>query len=102
MTRSRVFQSILISAGVILMAGCVTVYPGGNPVPEGSLDERYFQKEAKNYEKYQNEGQTVYCSTPNTSGEALIPYIGYVRCISEPELREAVRDWRKDRVTAKQ
>ena len=101
MTRNGVFQSILISAGVILMAGCVTVYPGGNPVPEGSLDDRYFQKEAAYYEKYQNEGQVVYCSTPKTSGNAMYPYIGHVRCISEPELREAVRDRRKDRVSAK-
>jgi len=97
MTRNGVFQSILISAGVILMAGCVAIYPGGNSVPAGSLDERYFQREAENYEKFQNEGQVVYCSTPKTSDEALFPYIGYVRCINESDLRKAVRDWRMAR-----
>lgn len=97
MTRNGVFQSIAISVGVILMAGCVAIYSGGNAVPAGSLDDRYFQREAENYEKFQDEGQVVYCSTPKTRDVALIPYIGYVRCINECDLRKAVRDWRMAR-----
>lgn len=101
MTRNRVFHSVLLATGVLMIASCAS-QPASTPAPTGSLDEEYFQKEAANYEKFQRDGQPVYCSTANTKGDALIPYIGYVRCISEPELREAVRDWRRDRVTAKQ
>jgi hypothetical protein len=96
MSSNRVFRSVLFAAGAVLLTACASQ----TVAPNGTLDDKYFEKEAQNYEKFQHEGQTVYCSTPETRGAAIIPYIGHVRCISEPDLRLAVRDWRRDRVPA--
>ena len=90
MTRNRVFHSFLMSAGVFLLAACATNRPSGY------LDEKYFPAEAKYYEKFQLEGATVYCATKDSrSGQALMPYYGTSRCITEADLRQAVRDVRK-------
>ena len=96
MSIHRVFRSILLGAGVAVLTACASQTNG----PNGTLDDKYFEREAQNYQKFEHEGQTVYCSTAETRGDAIIPYIGHVRCISEPDLRLAVRDWRRDRVPA--
>ena len=68
MTRNRVFHSFLISASVLLMSACATTRP------PGYLDEKYFQAEAKYYEKFQFEGTTVYCApVDRSSSQALFP-----------------------------
>ena len=86
MTRNRVFHSLLMSAGVLLMAACATTRP------DGYLDERYFQAEARYYEKFQHEGMTVYCASRDfSSRQALFPG----QCISEADLRQVVRDARR-------
>jgi hypothetical protein len=90
MTRNRVFQSLLISACVFLMTACA------NNRPPGYLDDKYFRAEAKYYEKFQLEGTTVYCATKDShAGQGLMPYYGTPRCITEADLRLAVRDVRK-------
>jgi hypothetical protein len=86
MTSNRAFLSVLLSASVLLLAACASQ-------PAGSLDEKYFQREASNYLKFQHEGQTVYCQTePNAA--SLIPYNANRRCISEAALRQAVKNYR--------
>jgi len=91
MTRNRVFHSVLLATGVLLLAACATNRP------PGYLDEKYFQAEAKYYEKFQHEGTTVYCATKDSrSGLGLMPYYGTPRCITEADLRQMVRDVRRD------
>ncbi len=92
MATNRVLSAIFLAAGVLLVGACTS-----QPASRQSLDDRYFQAEARNYEKFQHEGQVVYCSTAETSDRALIPYVGHVRCISEASLRNAVSDWRRSR-----
>ncbi len=89
MANNRVFRTILLATGVLLIAGCATQ-------PTQSLDEKYFQKEASNFLKFQHEGQTVYCQTEE-SGATLIPYDPNRRCISEAALRKAVENYRVSR-----
>jgi hypothetical protein len=96
MAKNRVMGKVLLAIGVAAVAGCAT-QPASEAV---SLDEIYFQREAENYEKFQQDGETIYCATANTSGNALIPYTGNPRCLSERDLRLAVRDWRRDRQVA--
>ena len=98
MVRIRLFSSILIAAGMLASTASVAE-PTSRSAWAQSVDDRYFQREAANYLKFENEGQTVYCTSMKTSNEALIPHIGYARCITEANLRKAVRDWRRDRVT---
>ncbi len=89
MARNRVFRSVLLAAGVLLMAACAS-----QPAPTtGSLDEKYFQREANNYLKFQHEGQTVYCQSDRLTA-SLIPHKW---CISESALRQRVEDSRMSR-----
>jgi outer membrane biogenesis lipoprotein LolB len=89
MARTRVFRSVLLAAGVLMVAACAS-----QPAPTTvSLDEKYFQREANNYQKFQYEGQTVYCqSQPQTA--SLIPNKW---CITESALRQRVENARRDR-----
>ena len=98
MVRVHVVSSILLAAGVFSNAAGAAE-PVYKIIPVNTVAERYFQREAANYLKFEQDGQTVYCTSAKTGNEALIPHIGYVRCISESDLRRAVRDWRRDRVT---
>jgi len=92
MARNRVFRSMLLASGVLLMAACAS-QPASRT---GSLDEQYFQREASNYLKFQHEGKTVYCQT-EAQPATLIPYDPNRRCISEAALRQAVENYRRDR-----
>ncbi|HET9215544.1 MAG TPA: hypothetical protein VFR18_01115 [Terriglobia bacterium] len=86
MAINHVVRSILLASGVLLMGACASQ-------PEGSLDEKYFQREASYHQKFQHEGQTVYCQTePNSN--SLIPFDPNRRCISETALRRAVENYR--------
>jgi outer membrane biogenesis lipoprotein LolB len=89
MATNRVFRSVLLAAGVLLMAACAS-QPASTT---GSLDEKYFQREANNYQKFQHEGQTVYCQNESQAG-SLIPYKW---CISESALRQRVENFRRNR-----
>jgi len=86
MSSNRVFRNVLIIASVLLVGACASH-------PEGSLDEKYFQREANNYLKFQHEGQTVYCQNdPNAA--SLIPHKW---CITEAALRQRVENSRVTR-----
>jgi hypothetical protein len=89
MTNNHVFRSVLLASSVLLIAACASQ-------PAGSLEEKYFQREASNYLKFQHEGQTVYCLT-EASGATLIPFNPDRRCISEAALRQAVENYRVSR-----
>lgn len=89
MANHRVLHFVLLASGALLMAACASQ-------PTSSLDEKYFQKEASNYLKFQHEGQTVYCQT-EASGATLIPFDPNRRCISEAALRQAVQNYRVSR-----
>ena len=67
MARNNVFRSVLLAAGVLVVAACAS-----QPPSTGSLDEKYFQREANNYQKFQYEGQTVYCQNEAQTA-SLIP-----------------------------
>jgi hypothetical protein len=90
MANNRVFRSVLLASGVLLIAACASQ-------PPGSLDEKYFQREASNYLKFQHEGQVVYCQT-ESQGATLIPFSPDRRCISETALRQAVENYRRNRI----
>ena len=98
MITTRMVGSILISAG-LFVAASASAQTSFTQASTSSVAERYFQREAANYQKFEQDGQIVYCTSAKTGSEALIPHIGYARCISETDLRRAVRDWRRDRVT---
>ena len=89
MASKRFFPSVLVASGVLLMGACAA-QPASTT---GSLDEKYFQREANNYLKFQHEGQTVYCQNASHAG-SLIPHKW---CISESALRQRVENFRKDR-----
>ena len=89
MARNGVIRTVLLASGMLLIAACASQ-------PAGSLDEKYFQKEASNYLKFQHEGQTVYCRT-EANAASLIPFDPNRRCISEAALRQAVQNYRRDR-----
>jgi starvation-inducible outer membrane lipoprotein len=80
----HVYRSILLASAALLMAACAT--------QPGSLDDKYFEREANNYLKFQHEGKTVYCQ--NTQAASLIPY---KMCITEAGLRQLVENTRRNR-----
>jgi hypothetical protein len=92
MVNNRVFRFALLASGALLVAACAT-----QPATT-SLDEKYFQREADNYLKFQHEGRTVYCVTKD-SNDTLIPYTGNVRCVTEARLRQVVENARLARNT---
>jgi type IV pilus biogenesis protein CpaD/CtpE len=87
MATTRIFRSVLLAAGVLLIAGCAS-QPAST-----TLDEKYFQQEANNYLKFQHDGQTVYCQN-DSQAASLIPY---KRCVSETALRQQVENYRRSR-----
>ena len=80
MADNRVFHSVLLASGMLLMAACASQ-------PPGSLDEKYFQREVKDDLKFQHEGQTVYCKRGAT--RSLPP----TECIYESALRLQVENY---------
>ena len=87
MAMHRTVSSILLATGVLLVSACAS-----QPAVDGSLSQKYFEREANNYAKYQYEGQTVYCN--QGSDAALIPY---QHCKTEAALREMVETARRAR-----
>jgi hypothetical protein len=89
MARNRVFRYVLLATSVLLMAACAS-RPASTT---GSLDEKYFEREAHSYLKFEQDGQTVYCQNEPEVG-SLIPYKW---CISESALRQRVENSRRSR-----
>ena len=89
MAKNRVFHSVLLATGVLLIAAGAS-----KPVPTpGALEEKYFQREASHFQKFEHEGQTIYCQ----SEERVASLIPGKRCISEEALRQRVEDARRAR-----
>jgi len=97
MASNRVLSSALLASGVLLIAACAS-RPPSSSASAGLLDEKYFQAEARKYQKFQHEGQVMYC-TSDGSNNSLIPYTGAGKrqCISEFQLRQAVENYRRTR-----
>jgi hypothetical protein len=86
MAMNHVFRSLLLAAGVLLMAGCAS-QPGSIP-----LQEKLFQREANNYDAiFRYEGQKVYCKRGATRS------LPYRECITESGLRRQVDNNRRHR-----
>jgi len=83
MTKHPALPSVLLASGVLLMAACASQ-------PEGSLADKQFQRAAKKYQKFERDGQTVYCMMANTR---IVPQT----CLSEAELRKQVDDYERSR-----
>jgi hypothetical protein len=81
MARTHVFRSLLAASGMLFVAACATQ-------PTTPLLERKFQQTAASYEKFQHEGQVVYCK------KGTVP-----QCITEAALRRQVEDYERDRNT---
>jgi hypothetical protein len=88
MARNRVFSVVLLAIGALFMAACAA-----QRAPPGSLAEKQFQRTAKQYQKFERDGQTVYCKMANTK---IIPQT----CLSDSELRKQVDDFERSRNTA--
>ena len=101
MARNSVFRSVLLAAGALLMGACASQpdsWPGTAAVPGTAaapaptpLLEKKFQQAAKQYDKYQHEGQVVYCKRGAT--RSLPP----TECITESALRLQVENMQRSR-----
>ena len=77
-------------------AALETKSPAANPAtapPPTTLLEKKFQRAAKNYEKFQHEGQTIYCKKEKVT----ISNIPQVQCLTESQLRQQVEDSERSR-----
>jgi hypothetical protein len=81
MIKNHLFHSVLVAAGVLLIAACASE-------PRGSLLEKKFQRAAQHYEKFQHDGQTVYCRKEVQ-----------VQCLTEAQLRNQVERYERTRNT---
>ncbi|HET9473652.1 MAG TPA: HEAT repeat domain-containing protein [Steroidobacteraceae bacterium] len=61
-----------------------------------TLLEKKFQRAAKQYEKYQHEGQTVYCKKEKTT----MSNIPVTQCLTESQLRQQVENYERSRNAA--
>jgi hypothetical protein len=92
---NHAFRSVLLAAGALMVAACAS-HPASSPAfardPTPLLEEK-FQISARQYEKFQHEGQTVYCRKEKVVTSA----IPVVQCLTEPQLRMQVENserWR--------
>jgi hypothetical protein len=81
MDTTRDFRSVLLLAGVLALAACAT------PTDRTPLLEKKFQRAAKHYQKFQHEGQVVYCRKDGPN----------VHCLTEPQLRRQVESYERNR-----
>jgi len=86
MTRARSIVSILLVAGVMAVAGAAE--------PRTTLLEKKFQRAAATYQTYVVKGQTWYCKKGEPASFTRLP--GW-QCLTEPQLREAVRKFELNR-----
>jgi hypothetical protein len=92
------FLPLLLAAGMIPMAAAAD--PAISPMSAASdqasaakLDEEYFQRVARDYQKYQHDGQLVYCKKEKPIGSS----VAAMRCITEAALRAQVENARRAR-----
>jgi hypothetical protein len=89
MAKHSVMGGVLVAIGVAVVAGCAS-QPASEVV---SLDEKYFQREARNYLKFEHEGQTVYCQNNRHVSSLVL----YKQCVTERALRLRVEEARLSR-----
>jgi len=93
MPGNRVFRSILLATGVLLMASCAS-QPASSPATArepSPLLEMKFQRAAQHYEKFQYEGQVVYCKKEKPT----YSNIPEVQCLTESQLRREVESFER-------
>jgi hypothetical protein len=79
MATKHIFRSVLLASGVLFVAACATQ-------PATPLLERKFQQTAQHYQKFQHEGQIVYCK------KEAVPV-----CLTEAALRRQVENFQRNR-----
>ena len=94
MAKSRVFRSILLTAGALLLAvsASQSATPP-DPAAAPTLLEKKFQRAAQSYMKFQDHGTTVYCKKE----KVLTSAIPVVQCLSESQLRLEVENFERTR-----
>ena len=94
MASNRILRSVLVASGVLLIAACASqpVSSPATPSVSTPLLEMKFQRAVKQYDqKYQHEGQAVYCKRGAT--RSMPP----TECITESALRLHVENTLKSR-----
>jgi hypothetical protein len=76
---------LLLVAGTLTVAAC-TIQP-----PSHTLLDKKFERAARHYDKYQHEGQVVYCKKEKVITSA----IPAVHCLSEDQLRQEVASFER-------
>jgi hypothetical protein len=92
MTRHRSIGSLLLATGALMIAACAS-QPVSTSTAEASLAEKNFQQTAQHYQKFQHDGQTVYCKKEKVITSA----IPATRCLTEAALREQVHNAQRSR-----
>jgi len=96
MAANRVLRTFLLSVSTVLIGACASHFASTRE----SLDDRYFQAEAKHYDKLDYRGMPIYCT--NKQSDGLVPYEGRPRCLTEAALRQRVENARRTRNTVAQ
>ncbi len=91
MAAHPLLRIVLLSAGALLIGACAS----RSAATTGSLDDRYFQAEARHYDKLDFHGSPIYCTNERSNG--LVPYEGRPRCLTEAALRQRVENSRRSR-----
>ena len=99
MRMSRVVISSLILAGAIPFSASASeptapsMAAAVEPSPAATLDEEYFQRAVRDYQKYQHDGQIVYCKKERPIGSS----VPAVQCVTESALRARIENARRSR-----
>jgi hypothetical protein len=85
MASTHAYRCFLLAAGALIVAACAT-----QPASHTLLDKK-FERAAKHYDKYQHEGQVVFCKKE----KFITTSIPTVRCLSEEQLRQEVASFER-------
>jgi len=93
------FLSLLLLAGAISMVAIASdpavpvTSAASDQARAAKLDEEYFQRVVRAYQKYQHDGQIVYCKKEKPIGSS----VATMQCITETALRAQVENARRAR-----
>jgi len=93
MATNNVFRSVLVAAGLVLMAACAS-QPVSSPATAAAptpLLEKKFERAVVHYQKYQHEGQVVYCKKE----KRFMSNIPEMQCLSESQLRAEIESYER-------
>jgi hypothetical protein len=98
MARNPVFRAALLTAGTLLMSAYAASQPAPAAAPANApawantpLLEKLFQRAANNYQKFDYQGQTVYCRKDDPAR------LKGWRCVTEDTLRREVETYQRRR-----